>query len=348
MKRMILFVSVCIMLLAACSPETAPAAQPSIQPSPQLEAKSVEIVSTILPTVTPNHTPISTPTPTPIPTPTPAPTPFTLAWISDTQDYALGRPDPMNAMADWLIENREAENIVFVAHTGDVVDNGTSDWQWEHVNPALERILEHYPAIFASGNHDVTGSGSSRYFLKQNTIISSIPEGQSFSDGAGSYALFNAGGTDFIIVSVYWNADYGTYKEAVVVLNQYSGHTALIVTHSALESDGSWTGPGSRLSGSVVAVCPNVRLVLCGHYRGSVRREDYYDDDGDGEGERKVVTMMYNFQGDREKGLGYLRLVSFDPEFRSISIRTYSPYYDDFNYFDDDADKDEFIIEQGY
>lgn len=325
--------------------ETAMGAPTPAQAKDEAISFAIELETTIAPTGIPTFTP--TPSPIPTATPTIAPTPFTIAWISDTQAYALGRPDPINAMADWLLENRIKENIVCIVHTGDVSDNGASTWQWDYINPPFERLLKEYPILFTAGNHDVTESGSIRYFLKQPPIAASIPDGQAFTDSAGSWATFSAGGRDFILVSLYWNADYNSYKQAVEVLSSHMDSVGIIVTHSALESDGSLTGPGTRVMRKVAELCPNVRLVLCGHMRGSVRRTDFIDDDGDGSYERKVVTMMYNFQDDREKGLGHLRLLRFDPASGDIHVQTYSPYYDDYSY-QEDENLDDFVIAKGF
>lgn len=78
----------------------------------------------------------------------------------------------------------------------------------------------------------------------------------------------------------------------------------------------------------LLAKNPNVRLVLCGHNRGDSLRTDEFDDDGDGTPDRTVYSLMYNPQGDKKEGYGYLRLLRFDPIARSIETYPYSPFLD--------------------
>ncbi|MDO4564515.1 MAG: metallophosphoesterase [Clostridia bacterium] len=272
--------------------------------------------------------PTPTPTFTPVPTPTPAPTPFSVVWISDTQNYSLQFPEVFSSLSDWVLETGDEYNVQFFVHTGDVTDNGYSEAQWEVANEALLPLVERYPSLIVAGNHDIGKSGSFRRFLSQPCVAPTLREGQLYEDGAASYALFEAGGSEFIVLGISWGIDeQATYNWARNTLQSYPDRIGIIITHSALESDGSLTGPGYRLHTRVIAACPNVRLVLCGHYREGVRRLDLYDDDGDGEAERSVNTLMYNYQENHETGLGYVCILSFDPVAREISAYTYSPYY---------------------
>ena len=143
-------------------------------------------------------------------------------------------------------------------------------------------------------------------------------------------------------MGVGFSIDDGFYPWARDVLKTYSDRTAILFTHSALGNDGSLTGPGKRLSDYVVAESPNVRLVLCGHYRGAVTRQQTYTD-ADGT-TRTVPYLMYNYQEDEEKGLGYLRILTFDPVARTIDVRTYSPYQNDDNYDDGQPELDAFRL----
>ena len=86
---------------------------------------------------------------------------------------------------------------------------------------------------------------------------------------------------------------------------------------------------GKLLEETLLRDCQNVRLVLCGHRDGSARWQETYDD-----GARTVNALLYNFQDDKTKGLGYLRILTFDPVLRSVSVTTYSPYLDDYNYYE--------------
>ena len=73
------------------------------------------------------------------------------------------------------------------------------------------------------------------------------------------------------------------------------------------------------------AVVISIVLVLCGHHKGIKRWEKTY-------GDRTVTAIMYNLQLDKQKGIGYCTLMTFDPLTRNISFTSYSPYFDDYNY----------------
>ncbi|MPN41114.1 hypothetical protein SDC9_188656 [bioreactor metagenome] len=87
----------------------------------------------------------------------------------------------------------------------------------------------------------------------------------------------------------------------------------------------------------IVLPNPNVRLVLCGHVLGVSSRIDSIDDDLDGEADRTVAQLMYNYQN-RKTDCGQLRILEFNTEDRSIMITTYSPvtdrYYRDYMFGD--------------
>ena len=57
--------------------------------------------------------------------------------------------------------------------------------------------------------------------------------------------------------------------------------------------------------------------------------------------------MLADYQAGPEGGQGYMRLLHFDQDNNRILVNTYSPYLDDYNYYDTDTNpgKDEFVIE---
>jgi hypothetical protein len=81
----------------------------------------------------------------------------------------------------------------------------------------------------------------------------------------------------------------------------------------------------------VVTPNANVIAVGSGHYHDAYTRTDEMDDDGDGVADRTVYSMLFDYQGLPEGGLGYLRLLHFDNVGGRIVVRTYSPSLDDFD-----------------
>lgn len=61
---------------------------------------------------------------------------FTIAWLSDTQNYHNAYKPIFDGMTQWIADNREALDIRFVFHTGDVVGSWRSEDQWRQArNP---------------------------------------------------------------------------------------------------------------------------------------------------------------------------------------------------------------------
>lgn len=52
---------------------------------------------------------------------------FTIAWLSDTQNYHNAYKPIFDGMTQWIADNREALDIRFVFHTGDVVGSWSSE-----------------------------------------------------------------------------------------------------------------------------------------------------------------------------------------------------------------------------
>ena len=81
---------------------------------------------------------------------------FTLVVLPDTQEYAKSYPAVFEAQTRWIVENRQRENIVFVSHLGDVVDNAPNLDQWTNAKSAMARLdRAGLPYGVALGNHDL-------------------------------------------------------------------------------------------------------------------------------------------------------------------------------------------------
>ena len=296
---------------------------------------------------TPEHTPEPTPTPTleltpePTPSPTPAPTPFTVVWMSDTQMLSREYPEVFNSMRDWILENRESENIQFVIHTGDVVD-GISQTMFANASDALVPILTEIPGMVVSGNHDLSKPVDHNLFLGRPYAKLVRVKGQTYGDQDAAYATFHAGGTDFLVFGIGYQVSCIGWIERVIA--EHPDHVVIVVMHAVLKDDGRFFAFPKELWKRVMPAYPNFRLMLCGHVAGTQTRVDLFDDDGDGEPERSVTSMLFNLQDDLVDGLGYLRLLRFDPITRSIEVETYSPWFDRYGYVGSAEEDNHFVL----
>jgi len=71
--------------------------------------------------------------------------------------------------------------------------------------------------------------------------------------------------------------------------------------------------------------------VLSGHYHNAKTVTYAFDDNKDGQTDRTVYAMLFDYQGLSEGGKGYMRLMHFDCKSGTVTVRTYSPSLDDYD-----------------
>ena len=290
--------------------------------------------SPMAPTLPPTEEPILLTTPAPTAVPETA-APFSLIWFSDTQYYAYKRPEIFLSMADWAVRIRTEYNAAAVVCTGDIVDNRNYTRHWTNAEAAISRICESMPFYCIAGNHDV-GADKVEYETYLSYDFCTAPEEMEFTEDRHCWVLpLHEQG--ILLCGIGWQNDDAYADWLNARLKAYGDLPAVLLVHSFLNDDGSLTTNGRRVEKAILRVSPSVRLVLCGHNDGSARWAKTY---GDG---HIVNAIMYNFQDDTKHGLGYARVLMFNPQTRNIAITTYSPYLNDYNYYRD-TEKDTFTL----
>lgn len=313
------------------------AGEPSWAPQPTpapVSACRTEIV------LVPTLTPASTVTPCPVPTPTVRPTPFSFVWFSDTQVYPYKYPKVFAAMTDWVVQHQAEHNILAVLHTGDIIDDRTLARHWQNASSAIVRLAPEVPFYCVAGNHDV-GATQPDYESYLSYDFCAAKDPRCLYRGGVCWAEpLSAGGTDFLLLGIGWQegTDYLGWVEQIMA--DFPDRVVILLVHSFLSTEGKLTENGRLVEREIVAKYEGVRLVLCGHNRGSARWSGQY-------GKRTVHALMYNFQDDQEKGLGYLRILMFNPLTRNIALTTYSPWLDQFNY-QKDTSLDTFTLRKAF
>lgn len=273
-----------------------------------------------------------TPAPTVLPTET---EPFSLIWFSDTQYYAYKKPQIFVSMADWAVRVKDEYRTAAVVCTGDIVDNRNYARHWTNAESAIVRIKDAMPFYCVAGNHDV-GADSVDYSTYRDYAFCTASDGMEFSDDRRCWVL-PLREQGILLCGIGWQNDatYADWLNARIAA--YDDLPAVLLVHSFLNDDGSLSVNGKRVEKKILAVSPSVRLVLCGHNDGSARWRKAYDDG------HVVNALMYNFQDDKKYGLGYARILMFNPLTRNIAVTTYSPYLDDYNYYRDE-NRDTFTL----
>jgi 3',5'-cyclic AMP phosphodiesterase CpdA len=271
--------------------------------------------------------------------------PFTFVWTSDTQTMVVARDmrPAYLALCDWIAAEAETRNFVLFLHTGDMVDDGDSYGQWQAFLQGVDAFRDRIPFFWALGNHDEGQSFGMRW---KKYLEPDVPPEQICEDGEAWYRIFEQGNTRLMLLSVGYRFSH-TERVLNWAREACSAHAdlpVLLITHEYLTAQGGLSNRAALMESRLVAACPNIRLVLCGHARGISRAAFSYDDDGDGVSDRTVNVLMYDTQTDRTR-FGYLCLLTYDPVQNALSCTSYSPYLDDEIYDDEAPEKERFTLQ---
>jgi len=287
-----------------------------------------------------------------VPVPDFVPGSWTLAVLPDTQHYSQSYPGLFYAQTAWLAEQRSARNIAFVLQLGDITNNNTPE-EWVNARAAMRQLDNVLPYALVPGNHDYgpNGNASSRETLLNEYFpyehMSSLPGfGGAMEPGKldNSYYFFEAGGTDWIVIGLEWAPQDETIAWAAKVLEQHPEHRGILITHAYMNNNDlrydhhdtahpqqynphEYKTPGTINDGEELwqklVRSHDVPLVLNGHVLG----------DGTGylvslnDAGRQVHQMLSNYQMRELGGEGYLRLLEFLPDGKTVQVKTYSVLY---------------------
>ena len=268
---------------------------------------------------------------------------FTLVVLPDTQFYTDeingGSKDIFISQTQWIVNNRAARNIVYVAHMGDVSNNGDKyPDEWQNAGSALylledpltTTLSDGIPYGAAVGNHDrIVPAGDSEPTTYWNDYLGvSHFGGRSYYGGHygnnnnNSFQLFSASGLDFIVLYLEYDTspDQAVLDWADARLKEYPNRRGIVVTHFFLNLDGTFGTQGAAIY-NALKDNSNLFLMLCGHNHGEALRTDVYAGN-------TVHTLLADYQSYPNGGNGFLRIMEFSPDNNQIRVHTYSPWLD--------------------
>ncbi len=260
---------------------------------------------------------------------------FTIVALPDTQKYAQKFPATFVAQADWIIANRTNLNIQYVAHLGDITEDGDRNpKEWQVATNALYRLLNAgIPLGVVPGNHDHYGGVN----LYDAFFGAQLFEGRRWYGGnlggnnRNHYDLFRVGDLDFMVLFLdfyYKDLDYRPIDAwASSVLASNAQRRTILVSHNILAVSGDFDARGREIY-DLAKTHTNVFLMLCGHNHGQARRFDTFNG-------HTIHTCLSDFQSGENGGNGFLRLYRFAPRENVIRVQTYSPTLD--QYLTDEA-----------
>lgn len=284
--------------------------------------------------------------------------PFTIAMLPDTQRYSEQRPDLFFAQTKWIKQNARRENIRFVTHVGDLVQNRSKNpSEWKAADEAMAVLDGVVPYGVAIGNHDYdSGDGVNKgiatmylqYFDPDKRFKGRPGYGGASPNRLNSYHLLSAGGIDFVMLYLEVDAPDDALAWAKGVLDQYPTRAAIVSIHTYMRHRGKEGGretkreyrkdgnDGEDIWQKFVRCNPQIFMVLCGHVGGLVEYHQISKNDAGAD----VLEMLADYQGRENGGDGWLRLIRFVPASREIQMRTYSPVL---NKFETDANS-QFVV----
>ncbi|MBN2131421.1 MAG: metallophosphoesterase [Sedimentisphaerales bacterium] len=280
---------------------------------------------------------------------------WTLVLLPDTQVYSQRYPGLFLSQTAWIVQNCEKRNIAYVLQLGDITNNNTID-QWEHAQEALAVMDGRVPYAFCPGNHDYGSNGNAstretymNQYLPYSRYVDWPTFGGAMEPGLmdNTYHLFEAGGIEWIVVSLEWAPRDETIAWANGVMASYPDREGILITHAYMNNNDLrydhtdtenpqtynphlYNTPGAKNDGQELwdklVRKHNFAFVFNGHVLGD--GTGYLASRND---QGKIVhQMLANYQMRQLGGEAYMRLLEFLPDGRTVQVKTYSPLYDSY------------------
>jgi len=269
---------------------------------------------------------------------------FTIIVLPDTQYYSENYPWIFENQTQWIIENKESKNIMFVTHLGDLVDHWWSIDEWENANKSMSKLVG-IPYGVLPGNHDGTRNNDeivnyNKYFGFSRFQNKSWYGGAYQNINTNNYQLFSAGGEDYLIFHIQFKPTDEILTWASNIIDQHPNKKIIISTHNFVHGFGLFSNSRSEIGENIweKLVKPHadqIFLVLSGHYENEVRITSLVDG-------YYVHQLLSDYQDRQNGGNGWLRIINFSTSTNEISIQTYST---SLNQYETDSNS-QFILDE--
>ncbi len=269
---------------------------------------------------------------------------FKVPIFPDTQQFADSDTysNRFDAMAQYVADNRVAENYIFASHVGDIVEDGSVAGEWVRADTAMSILDDSAPSVgygVSLGNHDCdVSNGNGLPSVAATNYIANFGaarvSGRSWFKSAGPRDRnhcqeFSSDGRSYL----HFNIEYaacsflGAIRTALIdwfdaLLAANPTHKVIITTHYYLTGGGIRHAHGEAVFDALVDNNPQVFLVIGGHTGGLVHRTVTNAAGG------SVHEILSNFQLEAHWADGYMQFLEFDTDNDEINVTTYSPYLD--------------------
>lgn len=272
------------------------------------------------------------------------------AWTAHNVDF-------LNVKAVLCTGDLVEQNELAVADG--INGNQTSRQQWTAASKAFERLDGIVPYVICTGNHDYGYQRSENRFCRfpqyfppernccwKSCLVSVGKNWQGYPTlENAAYEFEDEHWGKMLIISL----EFAPRDEALAWAKQlcessrYCHHKAFVLTHSYLEWDGSViekenyrvnpANYGKAIWEKLVYPCENIKMVVCGHACEIAAFKDNVSFRVDRNAAGKLVSqMMFNAQTADGQwhgngGDGWLRILEFMPDGKTIQVRTFSPLF---------------------
>lgn len=279
----------------------------------------------------------------PVPTARAAGRSFTVAVIPDTQQEVFGADRRLADRTQWLVDNRAALGLAFVAHTGDVVNWDTDDHaQFVVASRAFDSLdRAGLPWLASIGNHDTAAVGvgggardpkRTRALVRDTSTFNSFfpvsrmrGVGGVFENGKvdNAFSTFSAGGGQWLLLSLELWPRPAAVAWAEGVVDAHPGHNVILSTHSYLNADSSIYGGADygdtspqQLFDRLVRPHANIKIVVSGHVGVAGHRTDTHADGS------RVASFLGTFHSNTTNPV---QLLTIDPDAGTVATRFVGP-----------------------
>ncbi|GGA99633.1 rhizobiocin/RTX toxin [Brucella endophytica] len=260
------------------------------------------------------------------------PNAYTIAVFPDTQDYTSsdGIKHFFGEMTQWLVDNKDGHNIVFMTHVGDITQNNRPG-EWDIAEAALRKLDGKIPYALLPGNHDQANGGNASDHSSVHLDDRFSPDKQQATNpgtfgGAydqelmsarNTYSTFTApDGTKWLSLSLEFGPRDDVIRWAGDVIEAHPDHRVMLATHSltsyagrqdnlalplydegagydyGMRSDQRGANDGEYVSRELLARYPNIVMTFSGHIFGDGAETDItYNQYGE-----PVFQFLVNYQ----------------------------------------------------
>lgn len=272
---------------------------------------------------------------------------FGFAVIPDTQQEVLSDANAARyytGRVSWLNANWAAEDLRFVAHTGDASNWGEVDTlQYDRISAAMRSFDDlGRPWAIAPGNHDTAAVGVGGSAADPATTRTTVRDTTQFNERFGPSRLaalvetyeanksdnavhaFGAGGLNWLVVTLELWPRTEIVAWAKAVVERHPRHNVIFVTHMHLNGNGTISGSNGGYGANspqyvfdnLYSKYENVRFVFSGHVGDSAFLTST------GEKGNKIFQLLGCFHRNNDNPV---RLVEVNTETNTFSTKVYGP-----------------------